>query len=57
MAVYQMDERPLKIPMEYNGVSYENVWRVAEACWPKSPADRISMSEAFQLLRADPSLT
>ncbi|KIO25792.1 hypothetical protein M407DRAFT_50612, partial [Tulasnella calospora MUT 4182] len=43
MAVYQMDERPLKIPMEYNGVSYENVWKVAVACWPKRPGDRISM--------------
>ncbi|KAG8919158.1 hypothetical protein FRC01_001444 [Tulasnella sp. 417] len=56
MAVYQMDERPLKIPMESNGVSYENVWEVAEACWPKVPGDRISMSEAFGLLKADPSL-
>ncbi|KIO19686.1 hypothetical protein M407DRAFT_222304 [Tulasnella calospora MUT 4182] len=56
LAVYQRDERPEKIPLECNGVSYETAWKVAEACWPKSPANRISMSEAFRLLRADPSL-
>ncbi|KAG9045898.1 hypothetical protein FS837_005456 [Tulasnella sp. UAMH 9824] len=56
MAVYQMDARPLKTPTEFNGVSYENVWKVAEACWPKAPGDRKSMSEARLLLKADPSL-
>ncbi|KIO15650.1 hypothetical protein M407DRAFT_34769 [Tulasnella calospora MUT 4182] len=56
MAVYQRDERPGKSPLELNGVSYENAWQVAEACWPKIPEARISISEAFHLLKADPSL-
>ncbi|KIO23565.1 hypothetical protein M407DRAFT_77896, partial [Tulasnella calospora MUT 4182] len=56
MAVYQRDEKPVKVPLEVNGLSYENAWRVAEACWPKIPGDRISMSESFRLLKADPSL-
>lgn len=55
MAVYR-DERPEKIPLESNGVSYETAWKVAEACWPRAPADRISMSDAFGLLSVDPSL-
>ncbi|KAG8920213.1 hypothetical protein FRC01_000873 [Tulasnella sp. 417] len=56
MAVYQRDERPVKDPLEFEGISYENAWNVAEAGWPKVPGDRISMSEAFRLLSADPSL-
>lgn len=57
MALYQRDERPGKSPLESNGISYENAWNVAEACWPRVPGDRISMSEAFRRLKADPSLT
>lgn len=56
MAVFQRGERPAKIPMESNGISYENAWKVADACWPTMPEDRISMSEAFRLLSADASL-
>ncbi|KIO19735.1 hypothetical protein M407DRAFT_222274 [Tulasnella calospora MUT 4182] len=56
LALYQRDERPEKNPIESNGVSYMTAWKVAEACWPKMPVDRISMSEAFRLLKADPSL-
>lgn len=56
MAVYQRDVRPVQSPLEFGGVSYENAWRVAEACWSRMPGNRISMSEAFRLLKADPSL-
>ncbi|KAG9044855.1 hypothetical protein FS837_007412 [Tulasnella sp. UAMH 9824] len=52
-----LGERPAKIPTESSsGISYENVWDVASACWPTKPSDRISMSEAFQRIRLDPSL-
>ncbi|KIO22673.1 hypothetical protein M407DRAFT_27781 [Tulasnella calospora MUT 4182] len=57
-AVYDRDERPLMIPQASpTGVPYENSWSVAKSCWPKLPEDRISMAEALQRLRADPSLT
>ncbi|KIO31728.1 hypothetical protein M407DRAFT_217769 [Tulasnella calospora MUT 4182] len=56
-AVILRDERPSKIPAESsNGISYENVWDVASACWPRTPSDRIPMFEAFQRIRTDPSL-
>ncbi|KIO31727.1 hypothetical protein M407DRAFT_241671 [Tulasnella calospora MUT 4182] len=45
------------MPIESStGVSYENIWNVAAACWPKLPDDRISISEAFHRIRTDPSL-
>ncbi|KAG9035109.1 hypothetical protein FS837_002030 [Tulasnella sp. UAMH 9824] len=57
-AVILRDERPSKIPVESSsGISYDNIWDVASACWPKTPGDRISMSEALHLIRADPSLS
>ncbi|KIO27223.1 hypothetical protein M407DRAFT_73475 [Tulasnella calospora MUT 4182] len=56
MAVYR-GERPAKIPLESNGVSYDTAWKVAEACWTRIPGDRMSISDAFRLLSADPSLT
>ncbi|KAG8953514.1 hypothetical protein FRC04_002356 [Tulasnella sp. 424] len=56
MAVYGRQERPQKTPTEFNGVSYENAWAVAEACWKTKPAERIRISEAFRRLRKDPSL-
>ncbi|KAG9036056.1 hypothetical protein FS837_001760 [Tulasnella sp. UAMH 9824] len=31
LASYQRNERPVKDPLEFNGVSYENAWNVAEA--------------------------
>ncbi|KAG8903262.1 hypothetical protein FRC01_009260, partial [Tulasnella sp. 417] len=56
LAVYQKDERPVMMPIEFNGVSYKTAWKVAESCWAKDPQDRLSMSEAFGLLKQDPSL-
>ncbi|KAG8953515.1 hypothetical protein FRC04_002357 [Tulasnella sp. 424] len=56
LAVREEDKRPEMDPKEFNGVSYENVWNVAEACWKKEPGARISISEAFSRLQADPSL-
>lgn len=56
LAVREEDKRPEMNPKEFNGVSYENAWNVAEACWKKEPGARISISEAFSRLQADPSL-
>ncbi|KIO31704.1 hypothetical protein M407DRAFT_48542, partial [Tulasnella calospora MUT 4182] len=51
-AVVDDNERPPKQPLEsLSGVSYKNVWEVAEACWPKLPEERISMADAFERLR------
>ncbi|KAG8922847.1 hypothetical protein FRC00_006954, partial [Tulasnella sp. 408] len=51
-------ERPSRIPtLSPDGISYEDIWDVAAACWPENPADRITMSEAFHRIQADPSLT
>ncbi|KIO31725.1 hypothetical protein M407DRAFT_217758 [Tulasnella calospora MUT 4182] len=37
-AVMLKDERPSKIPAESSsGISYENVWDVASACWVRTP--------------------
>ncbi|KIO25630.1 hypothetical protein M407DRAFT_75444, partial [Tulasnella calospora MUT 4182] len=55
-AVYLRKERPKKAPIESNGISYETAWQVAEVCWPQVPGDRIPISEAFHLLKGDPSL-
>ncbi|KAG8961227.1 hypothetical protein FRC00_012912 [Tulasnella sp. 408] len=56
-AVLTCDERPLTTPqVSPTGISYENIWSVAQSCWSKLPLDRISMAEALQRLRADPSL-
>ncbi|KAG8939826.1 hypothetical protein FRC04_005957 [Tulasnella sp. 424] len=50
-------KRPPKNPTESSaGLSYENVWAVAEACWPALPEERISMTRALQLIQADPAL-
>lgn len=58
MIAVMMGERPSKIPTESSGgISYENIWDVAAACWPGDAADRITMSEAFHRIQADPSLT
>ncbi|KIO15555.1 hypothetical protein M407DRAFT_92496 [Tulasnella calospora MUT 4182] len=57
-AVLNNNERPPKEPLEsVSGVSYNNAWEVAEACWPRIPEERISMAAAFERLRADPSLS
>lgn len=46
--------RPAKSPAVSSvGLSYENVWAVAEACWPTIPEERISMSEALQQIQED----
>lgn len=55
-AVDTRGERPDKIPMECNGVSYENTWKVAEMCWSRLPEARIPISDALYRLREDPSL-
>ncbi|KAG8921028.1 mitogen-activated protein kinase kinase kinase 9, partial [Tulasnella sp. 417] len=56
-AVLTCDERPLMTPeASTTGISYEHTWSVAKSCWPTLPQDRISMAEALQRLRADPSL-
>ncbi|KAG8919771.1 Transmembrane osmosensor [Tulasnella sp. 417] len=49
------DERPTKLPHSLFGVSFKSTWDVADACWSKGPADRISMSSAFQRLRTQSS--
>ncbi|KIO22667.1 hypothetical protein M407DRAFT_78998 [Tulasnella calospora MUT 4182] len=53
MAVGFKGERPEKSPVECNGISYENAWKVAEGCWSKLPEERMSMSEALCSLRED----
>ncbi|KIO33010.1 hypothetical protein M407DRAFT_18165 [Tulasnella calospora MUT 4182] len=55
VAVLQNDERPPKLPESLFGVSYKSTWEVADACWPKKPADRISMNFAFQRLKTQAS--
>ncbi|KIO21236.1 hypothetical protein M407DRAFT_29160 [Tulasnella calospora MUT 4182] len=55
-AVYIRSERPNKAPMECNGVSYENAWKVAELCWSTLQEERIPISDALRRLREDPSL-
>ncbi|KAG9044850.1 hypothetical protein FS837_007407 [Tulasnella sp. UAMH 9824] len=56
-AVMSKDERPSRVPgRSSSGVSYENIWDVASACWPKTPTDRIPMLEALRRIRMDPSL-
>lgn len=56
-AVMLRDERPAKTPVvSSRGISYENVWNVAAACWPRKPDDRISMLEALHRIQTDPSL-
>lgn len=55
-AVDNRNERPDKIPMECNGVSYENAWKVAERCWPRLPEERIPISDVLHRLKEDPSL-
>ncbi|KIO25946.1 hypothetical protein M407DRAFT_236181 [Tulasnella calospora MUT 4182] len=58
LAVMGKNTRPFKAPLQSStGISYQNAWEVAEACWSKQPEDRISMLVAFQRLLADPSLS
>ncbi|KAG8953677.1 hypothetical protein FRC04_001881 [Tulasnella sp. 424] len=57
-AVLIESRRPPKNPAKSpTGLSYEKVWAVAEACWPTTPEERISMSEALELIQGDPALT
>ncbi|KAG8974853.1 hypothetical protein FRC05_006786 [Tulasnella sp. 425] len=57
MLAVMSNKRPSKIPTESSsGISYEVIWEVAAACWPQEPADRLSMSEALERIRTDPSL-
>ncbi|KAG9025599.1 Serine/threonine kinase [Tulasnella sp. UAMH 9824] len=55
LAVLHNDERPPKIPESLFGVSYRITWDVASACWVKNPAERMSMTPAFQRLRTQAS--
>lgn len=56
-AVITREERPLMEPqVSPTGISYQNAWKVAAACWPTPPQGRIRMAEALRRLRADPSL-
>lgn len=51
-AVIDSDERPPQTPKTLFGLSYEDIWEVAEACWSKEPEKRISMADASQRLEA-----
>ncbi|KAG9044853.1 hypothetical protein FS837_007410 [Tulasnella sp. UAMH 9824] len=56
-AVMLRDERPAKTPVvSSRGISCENTWNIAAACWPRNPDDRISMLEALHRIQTDPSL-
>ncbi|KAG8971871.1 hypothetical protein FRC05_010538 [Tulasnella sp. 425] len=51
MAVMGRNERPLRDPASSpDGESYEEAWKVAAACWPTSPSERISIAEAHHRL-------
>ncbi|KAG8962876.1 hypothetical protein FRC05_005084 [Tulasnella sp. 425] len=57
VAVLVNKVRPSKIPQHSaTGISYENVWEVAEACWAPETEDRMPMSDVLKRLREDPSL-
>ncbi|KIO25941.1 hypothetical protein M407DRAFT_236179, partial [Tulasnella calospora MUT 4182] len=56
MAVITKDERPSKSPTHSpSGTSYGTAWAVAEACWRRNPSERISIREAYHLLRGSRS--
>ncbi|KAG8959508.1 hypothetical protein FRC05_007721 [Tulasnella sp. 425] len=57
-AVLIEGKRPPKNPaVSSAGLSYGNVWAVAEACWYAVPEERIPMSEALQRIQEDPALS
>lgn len=51
------NERPPKSPETISEMSYASTWEVAEACWPKDPAERLPVSVALERLQPAVSLS